>query len=68
VLLGGACGCLSIQFVEIPEDVVFTVEYSVRAAQMAVCELLGVKREVPPVRRHDKSIQVMIDAVIKAFR
>ena len=24
------------QFVEIPDDVVFTVEYSVRAAQMAV--------------------------------
>ena len=34
------------QFVEIPEDVVFTVEYSVRAAQMAVYQLLGVKREV----------------------
>jgi oleate hydratase len=56
------------QFVEIPEDVVFTVEYSVRAAQMAVYELLGVKREVPPVHRHDKSIKVMIDAAVKAFR
>jgi len=28
------------QFVEIPEDVVFTVEYSIRAAQMAVYQLL----------------------------
>ena len=28
------------QFVEIPDDVVFTVEYLVRAAQMAVYELL----------------------------
>jgi oleate hydratase len=32
------------QFVEIPDDVVFTVEYSVRAAQMAVYELLGIDR------------------------
>ena len=30
------------QFVEIADDVVFTVEYSVRAAQMAVYELLGL--------------------------
>jgi myosin-crossreactive antigen len=29
------------QFVEVPEDVVFTVEYSVRAAQMAVYQLLA---------------------------
>ncbi|MBA4308302.1 MAG: oleate hydratase [Sphingopyxis sp.] len=56
------------QFVEIAEDVVFTVEYSVRAAQMAVYELLGVDRKVPPVTRHDKSVKVNIDAVIKAFK
>ncbi|MEH6412023.1 MAG: oleate hydratase [Hyphomonas sp.] len=56
------------QFVEVPEDVVFTVEYSVRAAQMAVYELLDIQREVPPIRRHDKSIKVNIDAVIKAFK
>jgi len=56
------------QFVEIPDDVVFTVEYSVRAAQMAVYQLLGVDREVPPVQRHDKSLTVKLHAVIKAFR
>ena len=56
------------QFVEIPDDVVFTVEYSVRAAQMAVYELLKIDREVPPVHRHDKSLKVKLDAVIKAFR
>jgi oleate hydratase len=32
------------QFVEIPDDVVFTVEYSVRAAQMAVYRLLSARR------------------------
>ena len=35
------------QFVEIPDDVVFTVEYSVRAAQMAVYELLGIEAQDP---------------------
>lgn len=56
------------QFVEIPEDVVFTVEYSIRVAQMAVYELLGIDREIPPILHHDKSIKVKLDAVVKAFR
>jgi len=56
------------QFVEIPEDVVFTVEYSVRVAQMAVYELLDIKREIPPILHHDRSLEVSLDAVIKAFR
>ena len=55
------------QFVEIPDDVVFTVEYSVRAAQMAVYKLLKIERPLPPVTRHDKSISVLIDTVEKAF-
>jgi oleate hydratase len=55
------------QFVEIPDDVVFTVEYSVRAAQMAVYELLNIKRPVPPITRHDKSVSVLIDTLEKAF-
>ena len=56
------------QFVEIPEDVVFTVEYSVRVAQMAIYELLALDREIPPILHHDKSFQVEFDSVIKAFR
>jgi oleate hydratase len=56
------------QFVEIPEDVVFTVEYSVRAAQMAVYELLGIDRQVPPVTPHAKSLHVQFEALVKAFR
>jgi oleate hydratase len=55
------------QFVEIPEDVVFTVEYSVRAAQMAVYQLFGIERKVPPVTPHDKSVKTQFEAVIKAF-
>jgi oleate hydratase len=55
------------QFVEIPDDVVFTVEYSVRAAQMAVYRLLGLRREVPLVTRHDRSIRTILDSVAKSF-
>jgi oleate hydratase len=56
------------QFVEIPEDVVFTVEYSVRAAQTAVYALLGMERSVPPVTPHDKAFQTQFEALIKAFK
>lgn len=56
------------QFVEIPDDVVFTVEYSVRAAQMAVYQLLNVPRPVPPILRHDHSLKVQLDALVKALK
>jgi oleate hydratase len=55
------------QFVEIEDDVVFTVEYSVRAAQMAVYQLLGVKRPLPPITRHDHSFKVLFDSLVKSF-
>jgi oleate hydratase len=56
------------QFVEIPDDVVFTVEYSVRAAQMAVYELLGIDRKIPPITPHDKSLRTQFQALMKAFK
>ncbi|MDP3481266.1 MAG: oleate hydratase [Desulfoprunum sp.] len=56
------------QFVEIPDDVVFTVEYSVRAAQMAVYELFHIDRKIPIVTQHAKSLQVQFEALIKAFK
>ncbi|HQS33024.1 oleate hydratase [Polaromonas sp.] len=56
------------QFVEIPDDVVFTVEYSVRAAQMAVYALLGIDRKVPAVTAHDKSLRTQFEALVKAFK
>jgi len=55
------------QFVEIPVDVVFTVEYSVRVAQTVVYRLLGIDREVTPITANDKSIKVKINSVIKVF-
>ena len=56
------------QFVEIPDDVVFTVEYSVRAAQIAVYQLLGIPREVPPITANDKSLKTQFEVLVKAFK
>ncbi|MEJ6003982.1 oleate hydratase [Paucibacter sp. AS339] len=56
------------QFVEIADDVVFTVEYSVRAAQMAVYELLNVKRAVPAIIPHDHAVKTKFEALLKAFK
>ena len=39
------------QYCEVPRDTVFTVEYSVRTAQMAVYALLGLKRKATPLYR-----------------
>ncbi len=55
------------QFVEIPDDVVFTVEYSVRVAQTVVYQLLNIDRKIPEITRHDKSPKVLINSVIKSF-
>jgi oleate hydratase len=56
------------QFVEIADDTVFTVEYSVRAAQMAVYELLGIGRKIPTVTPHDQSVHAQFEALLKAFK
>src|SRR6202012_5579017 len=37
------------QFCELPADVVFTVEYSVRAARTAVYRLFDVERAIPSI-------------------
>ncbi|MHC3467981.1 oleate hydratase [Streptomyces sp. 7R007] len=46
------------QFAEVPDDVVFTVEYSVRTAWTAVAELLGLDRRPPAVYKghHDPHV------------
>ncbi len=56
------------QFVEIADDVVFTVEYSIRAAQLTVYQLLDINRAVPPITAHDKSVQVQFEAMLKALK
>jgi len=56
------------QFVEIPEDMVFTEEYSVRAARLAVYELLGLDLKVAPVTEYWKHPDVLAKAVHTSYR
>jgi oleate hydratase len=50
------------QFCELPDDVVFTVEYSIRSAQTAVYTLLGLHRQVPAVYKGQYNPRVLYDA------
>lgn len=59
---------MASQFVEIPEDMVFTEEYSVRAARLAVYGLMGVDREVCPVTPYSKDPKILLKAVQTAYR
>jgi oleate hydratase len=50
------------QFCELADDVVFTVEYSVRSAQAAVYTLLGLERNPPPVDKGQYNPRNLYDA------
>ena len=56
------------QFVEIPDDMVFTEEYSVRAARMAVYTLMGVDKPICPVTPYIKDPKVLAKAVHTSYR
>ena len=51
------------QFAEVPDDVVFTVEYSVRTAQTAVYGLLELDKKPIPLYKGDHHIDVLFDAL-----
>ena len=56
------------QFVEIPEDMVFTEEYSVRAARIAVYTLFNVKhKKIAPVTAYNKNPMVVLKALKKSL-
>lgn len=50
------------QYAEVPNDCVFTVEYSVRTAMMAVYKLLNLEKEVIPVYPSKYDIRVLLAA------
>jgi oleate hydratase len=50
------------QFCELPDDVVFTVEYSIRSAQTAVYDLLGLNRKPPAVYKGQYDPRVLYKA------
>jgi oleate hydratase len=54
------------QYVEIPEDVVFTVEYSVRGAMHGVYGLLGLKDPIAPIY-HGMTDPMVAIATVTAF-
>jgi len=56
------------QFVEMPEDTVFTVEYSVHGAMHAVYELYGVQKPIPPIYHGLMDPKVGIKALEAAFQ
>lgn len=51
------------QYAEIPDDVVFTVEYSVRTAQTAVFGLLKTDRKVSPFYKGQYDPGILMDAL-----
>jgi oleate hydratase len=56
------------QFCEIPDDIVFTVEYSIRSAQIAVYSLLGLDKKIDPIykgHRHPRNIYRAIKTIFR---
>jgi len=51
------------QFAEVADDVVFTVEYSVRTAQIAVYTLLGLDKKPTKMYHGDHDLNVLFDAM-----
>lgn len=51
------------QFSELPDDVVFTVEYSVRSAQIAVYSLLKLEKKPSPFYKGQYDPRVLFDAL-----
>ncbi|MDD3301926.1 MAG: oleate hydratase [Candidatus Gracilibacteria bacterium] len=50
------------QFVDMKDDIVFTVEYSVRTAQKAVYELLGIEKKVTEIPEFKNNPKVLYNA------
>lgn len=53
------------QFAEQPDDVVFTMEYSVRAAQRAVYYLMGIDKDLTPINKHQYSPRTLLKSFLK---
>ena len=56
------------QFVEIPEDMVFTEEYSIRAARIAVYTLFDIDLPIEPVTPHNRNPKVLAKALQTMYR
>ncbi len=54
------------QYCEIPSDCVFTVEYSVRSAQIGVYTLFGIDRKIPPIYKGSHHVRGWL-SILKAL-
>lgn len=55
------------QYCELPDDVVFTVEYSVRSAQTAVYSLLKLDNKVTPLYKAQYDVGVLFSSLTTMF-
>ena len=55
------------QYCEIPDDVVFTVEYSVRSAQTAVYSFLKIDKDVSPIYKAQYDLGVLFSSLKTMF-
>jgi len=51
------------QYVEIPHEIVFTVECSIRSAKIAVNKLLNISNNIPPLYQKKYSAKCLYDAI-----
>lgn len=56
------------QYCEIPDDIVFTEEYSVRAARIAVYTLFDVNRPVEPINAYQNDVRTLFSSLVTSFR
>lgn len=56
------------QFCEIPDDVVFTEEYSVRTARIAVYQLLGIDKPIAPINQYQYDVRTLLQSLATSFR
>lgn len=56
------------QFVEMPKEINFTIEYSVRSAQLAVYSLLGIEKKPSPMYQGQHHLKVLLDVSKAMFR
>lgn len=56
------------QFCEIADDVVFTMDYSVRGAQTAVYKFLNLNKEVTPIYKGQHDVRVLINSALEMMK
>ena len=69
-LVGGGIGSLAAAAFMIRDGSLPGGNISILEASplMAVYELLGIGRKIPPITPHDKSLRVQFEALIKVFK